>query len=311
LPEKQVIFVGGTSYSGSTMLDMMLANGPGGFSCGELVASFVPYRKHHLSPSDESAGGSDFPWQSVIASGPDNVYDAIFAADSRITRIIDSSKDPFWISSRMQELSSRGIRSRSLLIWKTPAEFMQSRKKRDRERGWRRAWINYHKLYFSLVPDWRSVAYRPLVTDPGVLEAACRYLDIEYFPDKQKFWEGSYETLFGNSRAKIHLYDQDSDRYKGFDREVAGLQEKEVEGRAAHRNIYYEAPDRGIDEELLTPLMSKIIAILEQRAAGRNLPDDSDAVEIPPLLRASALSVATRRWKKRLYSDVFRAIRGR
>ena len=44
---KQVIFVGSTSYSGSTFFDMTLGNDPTGFSCGEVYAFFHPFRPHH------------------------------------------------------------------------------------------------------------------------------------------------------------------------------------------------------------------------------------------------------------------------
>ena len=47
---KKVIFIGGTSYSGSTFFDMILANDPKGFSCGEVNALFNPYRPHHTDP---------------------------------------------------------------------------------------------------------------------------------------------------------------------------------------------------------------------------------------------------------------------
>lgn len=47
---KKVIFIGGTSYSDSTFLDMILANDPSGFSCGEVLALFHPTRSYHIDP---------------------------------------------------------------------------------------------------------------------------------------------------------------------------------------------------------------------------------------------------------------------
>lgn len=47
---KTAIFIGGSSYSGSTLLDMMLASGEDGFSAGEVSALFYPYRPHHINP---------------------------------------------------------------------------------------------------------------------------------------------------------------------------------------------------------------------------------------------------------------------
>ena len=45
--KKKVIFIGGSSYSGSTFLDMMLSSGDNGFTAGEVSALFLlilPYQ---------------------------------------------------------------------------------------------------------------------------------------------------------------------------------------------------------------------------------------------------------------------------
>ena len=48
MKNNQVIFITGTSYSASTLLDMILSNDKNGFSLGEVNAFFRPYRKHHI-----------------------------------------------------------------------------------------------------------------------------------------------------------------------------------------------------------------------------------------------------------------------
>ena len=67
--ERMVIFVGGTSFSGSTLVDMMLANDPAGLSCGEVYAIFYPYRRHHLLV-DELGNGVD--WRQSKPPVPSN-----------------------------------------------------------------------------------------------------------------------------------------------------------------------------------------------------------------------------------------------
>ena len=50
MTEKKVVFIGGSSYSGSTFLDMILStNGDNGFFADE-VSAFYLYRSHHINP---------------------------------------------------------------------------------------------------------------------------------------------------------------------------------------------------------------------------------------------------------------------
>lgn len=215
---KKVIFVGGTAYSGSTLLDMTLANDPRGFSCGEINAVFYPYRPHHLA-LDELSPRVD--WNMLKRGGAAHLYDNLFSRYPDIDFIVDSSKSPLWIAERSADLRRAGIGVENVLIWKQPESFRNSRKRRNRERGWQREWLNYHRYYFSAVDNWRSVRYDDLVTRRGALERVCQAAGVPYFPGKEQFWRKEHDTAFGNARAKIHLFDRESQEYERYKREIS------------------------------------------------------------------------------------------
>lgn len=75
---KKVIFVGGTSFSGSTFLDMMLASGEEGFSAGEVYALFHPYRPGHINPQCCCGDPGCSLWQDIKSKCIINLYLEIF-----------------------------------------------------------------------------------------------------------------------------------------------------------------------------------------------------------------------------------------
>ena len=232
--QRTVIFVGGTSYSGSTLLDMMLANDPAGLSCGEVHAIFYPFRPHHLQLEGLS---KSINWHAMKASGPENLYLNLFERFPETRFIVDSSKSPLWIFERSMELETMGIRTENILIWKSPSEFLASRRKRGRESGWQKEWINYHRYYFTLIRSWRSVRYRSLVGDRSTLPALCASLGIPYFPSKEQYWNREQHTVFGNDTARIHLHDRSSSEFaKARDSLSSGI---DLFHPTKHRTISY------------------------------------------------------------------------
>ena len=165
-----------TSYSGSTFLDMILANDPRGFSCGEVHALFRPFRPHHLNPSC-GCGRAGCPiWRTVKKLGVRHLYRSIFGLLPEIDFIVDSSKDPLWIDRQARYLRADGFTCKNILIWKSPAEMEASCRKRGHGNHWARKWTAYHRLYFSVVPHYAACSYGPLITDPTLLSAVCEYL---------------------------------------------------------------------------------------------------------------------------------------
>jgi hypothetical protein len=226
MTNKKVIFIGGTSFSGSTLLDMILANDTRGFSCGELYALFHPFRRHHINPIC-GCGDTDCKiWELVLKNGEKSIVDTILSLFPTIEYLVISSKNPFWIKSQMVYLEEQSVDYENILIWKTPLEFYQSYEKRGLK-NWEKNWVDYHRLYFSVIKNWKAVKYKDLVQKQGTLEKVCDQLGIKYFDGKEIFWEKKHHTLFGNTSAKLHLRENNT---KNLDE---------------YRTIYYEA----IDEE--------------------------------------------------------------
>lgn len=245
--ERQVIFVGGTRYSGSTMLDLMLGTG-NGFSCGEVFALFYPFRPHHYSPLCGCGDADCRIWEYVREQGEAKVYDSVFARFSSAQFAVDSSKNLAWYRRQARNLQRRnGTRVLNVLIWKSPLEYAYSCWKRKKARGWKSSWINYHKSYFSTTEDWCAVRYRDLARRPDVtLKSLCHRLGIGYFSGKERYWEHNHHTLFGSASARIHLYDRDSADYlriaKGRARFKPNLSETEIAEISHHQEFYYDAP---------------------------------------------------------------------
>lgn len=240
---KKVVFIGGTAYSGSTMLDMMLGNSPETFSAGEVRGLFQPRRLQHIYPTCGCGDKNCSLWPDVRKSGELQLYHELSKRFPAANTLIDSSKDPFWIKNQRDRLESRGISTSIVLIWKTPAEFALSRQKRNSLKSWKRAWINYHRLFFSQIDDWRSIKYRDIVEEPErKLKEVCEVIGLPYREGMEKYWGKTHHTIFGNTSAKFHTYDVNS---QDFDKSVDSLNslkdgtaQKETTVKSRHRSIY-------------------------------------------------------------------------
>jgi len=203
--KKRVIFIGGSSYSGSTMLDMMLSNNPNGFSLGEIHALFNPYRPHHFDPQCGCGDVKCDIWKQVKEAGEVDLYEKVFDLYPEIDYLIDSSKNPWWIRKQTKRLLAQGIEVYNIVIWKTPAYFAHSMLKRDRH-TWKKSWINYYRQYFHLIPNSKSVLYEAFVNAPSsYLRQICTTCNIKFSVGMEEFWHKQHHTLFGNDSAKVHL----------------------------------------------------------------------------------------------------------
>lgn len=247
MTDRKVIFVGGTSFSGSTLFDMMLGNDPHGFSCGEVRYRFLPTKPHNLTEGC-GCGDANCPvWPELLKTGAENLYQRIFELHPNVRFIVDSSKDPVWIKDRTKDLRRQGIEVRNILIWKTPDEFFASRKKRGTEPGWLFDWTDYHKRYSWMVDCWRAVRYADLVKSSDVFKRVCETLDIPYQEGKQRYWERQQHTLFGNTSAKIHLYDKESERFQQFKQDLNNTIEGENAGADdRYKQVAYVPPAGGL-----------------------------------------------------------------
>lgn len=249
---RKVIFVGGTSFSGSTFFQLTLANDPAGFACGEVHHLFRPTKERHLQRGCGCGDPDCQVWPNIKVNGEEHLYESIFEQHPGVEFILDASKNVGWIREQSERLTRQGIEAYQLVIWKTPLEFAQSLRKRDRIDDLRH-WPRYHKLFYTEFDDWRAVQYAQYVQEQAsVLQATCAYLGIPYFDGKERFWEKTHHVLGGNLSSRIHLYD------KG-DEQFSDVQSRAVHGLSAaekHRSVYYEKPT----DPALQALVDELVA---------------------------------------------------
>ena len=274
---KKVIFIGGTAYSGSTFLDMVLANAPDGFSCGEVNAYFYPYREHHINPLCGCGSPACDIWYKIKKNGLKKLYQTIFELYPEVNIIVDSSKDPDWIRDRIDDLKDTGISVENILIWKTPEEFFASCSKRGKTKRWEQEWINYHRYYFSQINNWISLPYKHLATTTDTLKKLCNVIDIPFFYGKEEYWRKKHHTLFGNTSAKIHLYDKKTDNYDQCQKNLTrSIKDKQP---IKHKAVFYNSsgfPDEEIKLHSITKNIEKILystAMLRSESADSTTKD--------------------------------------
>ena len=273
MKNKKILFIGGSSYSGSTMLDMMLSNSDSGFSVGEVHALFRPFRPHHFNPRCGCGDPNCSLWVHVRQQGEDRLYQTIFDRFEQLDYIVDSSKDPFWINKQSQRLRNQGIEVHHLLIWKTPVDFCASMLKRNRT-GCIKAWVNYHTLYLSLITDFMPVSYVDLVTYPSATLSSINHcIGVNHSPDMENYWTKTHHTLFGNDSAKVHLH-KDSSDLTIEDNQHSSVIDGQGKQTAdnAHRSIYYKQEQNLVDSQTVNEIQGNpdIQAILAA-VSGHNL----------------------------------------
>ena len=240
---KKIIKIGGTAYSGSTLLDLILSNDPNGFSCGEMYALFRPHRKHHFRPKCSCNDPKCDIWGIIQEGGEHDVWKNLSNLLPNISFFVDSSKNTENLADQINSDDFRGFEVFNIIIWKTPVEFAYSCYKRNKLSNWKKSYVNYHKQYFSIVNKWYSVRYSEFVSDTSQkLRRLCEIIGINYFPGKENYWSKEHHTLFGSDSAKLHLYSPEEQKYKEIEKDRSRKKpnviiDKEPEVKH-HRRIY-------------------------------------------------------------------------
>lgn len=284
-----IIRVGGTSYSGSTALDLMLANADDAFSCGEIDALFRPYRMHHFEPECGCGNPDCNIWREIRAAGEAGWPQAVARLFPQVSWIVDSSKDINWMFDQNNIAADAGIPVHNLLIWKTPADYAYSLFKRGKIKGWLRRYMLYHQRYLSIVDDWIGVPYADLAAQPAAtLQSLCAYLGMACQDGREQYWTRQHHTLFGNHSAKLHLHDKNTDNYKSIAQDLKSLKPVLDEGGdrevTRHKSIYYggdsleKLPPDVVKEIETTRALHDLVASLEQNTVSRVSPRSNSAV---------------------------------
>ena len=222
--KKKLIFVGGTARSGSTLLDLILANDPKAMSLGEIHALFRPTRKHHF---EEIKNKKEDPiWSKIIIEGRKKMFQNLSYYFPDIQIFIDSSKDPYWFQYQ-EKINNNNFIVKHVLIYKSLEELALSFIKRGKKFTWLRTYIHYHKKYFSIIKHFKTIAYRDLIEDDEALMLLCNWLDINYSKRRKNYWEKEYQTFFGSNSVKSSNSIKEQSQLVNFQR----------------KELHYEEPD--------------------------------------------------------------------
>lgn len=211
---KKVVFVCGANHSGSTMLDMMIANNNECYSVGEVSAYFWPTRTHHRNPICGCGVYDCEKWNGIKEDGYKNLYNEIFNRNPNISVIVDSSKKPSWIGLQSKNLNRFDIQAYYVVIWKSPGQISKSLIKRGRISKFHKIWTSYYEKISQIVKNPLFIKYRNLVNDPDkTLKTIDKYIGIEYYKNQKYYWEKKHHTLFGSASSRISLHEKDSEEY--------------------------------------------------------------------------------------------------
>ena len=97
--EKKFILVGGSNRSGTTLLNLILANDSKAMALGEVINLFEPKYKHHRELIDKL--DSDPIWSKILSGGSKNLYPNLIKYFPEIDYFIDSSKTPEWYKKQI------------------------------------------------------------------------------------------------------------------------------------------------------------------------------------------------------------------
>lgn len=254
--------IGGTSFSGSTMFNLMLANIDGGLACGEVYALYRPRRKHHQFPTCGCNDENCTKWYTVRERGERDAYNAMFDIFLPTSTIVDSSKNLLWYNDQQKYLkNSPSVEVHNVLLWKTPIEFAYSIWKRGKYSELKDLWRVYHSQYLALTNgNFSAIKYRDLVNDPEqVLHKLCKKMGLPYVSGMSQYWNREQHILFGSETARLHLHSQDTNSFEKMKKNLTSnrpnvIDEKLTEVKQ-HQSVYY---DDGYKQKLPKQICSEV-----------------------------------------------------
>ncbi len=203
---RTLINVCGASFSGTTMLDLMLGNADDAASCGEVGAWYRP-RRHDRVALSCPCGSDPCPRWGPIAGIPEARFHREAFDRWGVRHLVDSTKRLSWVVDANRWAAAAGVRVVNLLIWKDPGTHAYSHWKRGTPiPEARRRFVRYHDRFVNLGLPFASVRYDDFVRAPAAhLVRLCRVADLPYFDGKERFWSRPHHNLFGNPGTRDQL----------------------------------------------------------------------------------------------------------
>ena len=244
----KTIFIASSSYSGSTMLDLMLGNNPDALSLGELSA----FRNLYNTVTCSCGQHDDCEvWSKIQHKNRHNYYKDLSKLTGKET-FIDSSKNTFWIREQRMTQPYTPL----VLIYKHPKNYAYSCMKRGNDDPRHMVtWIEYNSAILRLKPQ-AIVSYYDLVHEPKVtLEILCNILELPYRKRQEIYWDrhAPHHLLYGSGSAKLHLWEKGTPEYDSRARTRQGIKPDAafVDEISYHRKFYYSKAWKSaeLDEE--------------------------------------------------------------
>ena len=208
---RRVLLVAGVSRSGSTALDFILGNRPGGFSLGEIYAWYRPFRHPHIEP--QCACGRPWYqcsiWQKVGHPKARHLHRTVADALAATT-VVDSSKDLSWIRDAYRWAAADGLEPHVVLSWREPRGLAYSYWKRGDLGAPKPPWLTNLEEYVRRLDDlgvaYHAVSFDQLIADPvSTLEKLHAAIGMVSWPGQERFWESDYHSMFGSGGTREQL----------------------------------------------------------------------------------------------------------
>lgn len=201
-----VVNVCGNAHAGTTVLHLMLANGPEALACGEVYARFRPWRPHHVQPRC-ACGADPCPVWASLAGVREEEFHRTALGLPGIEYVVDSSKRLPWVCDVNRWLAATGTPVRNVVVWKEPRDLAYSIWRRRGDVGsWRSSFLGYHRQLLDTGLAFVATCYSDLVARPAVeLRALCEAVGIGYTTGRERFWRGEHHHLFGSDRVRDQL----------------------------------------------------------------------------------------------------------
>jgi len=202
------VMICGAGHSGSTLLGLILGQADAAFYVGEgakiryLHDQNKPLRKRACKVCGETCPvWSDFHWDQARP-----LYRQVARhTGSRI--IVDSTKNPAWISARSKELMDDDDRAVLIFLKRDGRAVLNSRFRKypDRDAASQiQSWMDQieasRALFEAFTGPKIAIRYEELATRPeAVVREICAVADIAYHPDMLAFQDGDSHPMGGNT----------------------------------------------------------------------------------------------------------------
>jgi hypothetical protein len=210
---KRVIFIAGSSHSGSTLLGCILGSHPENpfnyFHVGEVHAFFSPTHEKYGKPYGAIQAGGTI-WKDIdYTKGYSGAYRELFHK-SEADVIIDSSKNLNWLRLQYSICKKEGWDFQLIVSYRTFDGIWNSSEKRNNPVSWIISNLMYYHHLLSVIKDVGLnidvLDLTLLINNPSeMVQKLCHKTNIPYFFGKELYWRFNHYYVYGAAAQRKHL----------------------------------------------------------------------------------------------------------